>query len=84
MTRKDLIEIVDEVYPDGMVGLYFHEPYGCHGDTLASFVARKLCETFDEGATKEQQLTEAIRVLSTAARELQDVIDALVEQQEKP
>ena len=73
MKLKTLIEIANKAYPDGMVGLYFDEPDGHHGDTLAKFISRELTETFDETASDEVQLETARRVMLTAANEISSV-----------
>jgi len=76
MKLDKIIDIADKVYPDGMVGLYFQEEKD-HGDTLAQFIAIELKETYDKNAKTEDQLTEAVRVMDTAIRELTSVRDAL-------
>jgi len=78
MDLNKLIEIVDEGYPDGLVKASFEEgDEGSLGDTLALFIAREVKDTFDEGATDEAQVAEAIRVMEMARRELGDVLVAL-------
>ena len=53
------------------------EQRGLVGDTLAEFIAVELAETYDEAATDEEQLDEAVRVMSRAADDVQAVADAL-------
>lgn len=77
MTLKELIDIVDEAYPDGVVGQCHADPAGDHGDTLAKFVEVELRETFDPDVGTRDQLVEALRVMETARDELQGVVDAL-------
>jgi hypothetical protein len=74
---KELIAIVDDAYPDGLVGQWFDEPEGHHGDTLAKVIAIELKETFEPKATSGEQIAEAIRVMSVAWRKLDYVIEAL-------
>lgn len=75
MTLKEIINVADRVYPDGLVGDCHREPEEDHGDTLAKFIAVELKETYDEKATDIEQLVEALRAMKTAARELQSVVD---------
>ena len=77
MTLEDIIGIADEAYPDGLVGQYFREPEGKHGDTLAKFMAVELRETYDGNVPDADQLDTASRAMETAARELQNVADVL-------
>ncbi len=51
------------------------------GDTLALFVVRELAETFDAEAGEEEQIAEAIRVLSRARRDLDNIVSALEKRQ---
>ena len=77
MELKKLVDIVDEAYPDGLVGLYFQGPEGKHGDTLAKFIASELKDTFNAEATDKEQLTTAAHQMRIACQELQGVVDAL-------
>lgn len=79
MTLVELIHIVSDAYPDGLVEDYFREPEGGHGDGLAKFVASEIAETFDPEAPTALQLSEAQRVMDTAANDLNNVCDALTE-----
>lgn len=91
MTLKKIIDIADKTYPDGLIGLYFNEKTGRakkttspgYGDGLARFICMELCETYDKDASDEKQLAEAIRVMETAQREVQDVVTALHKTQER-
>jgi hypothetical protein len=47
------------------------------GDGLAEFIASELEETFDEEASDDKQLEEAIRVMEIARKDLRNVIEAL-------
>ena len=44
------------------------------GDTLAEFIVRELCDTFDAKASTGEQVTEAVRVLNRAKEDLAAVI----------
>ena len=79
MTLNDLIKIVDEVYPDGMVGLYHKNPGRNHGDTLAKFLAAELKETFSPDRSDAEQLSTAESKVYTAVNDLQNVRDALMD-----
>lgn len=76
MTLEQIIAIVNDVYDDGLVGLYHDEPTGDHGDTLAKFIAIELRETYEAEATDSEQLWEAQRVMLSAYEELGKVVDA--------
>ncbi len=84
MTKLKLMQIANEAYPDGFIANYFNSKTGDHtkhhkGDSLAYFIASELDETFNPEATKEEQLNEAIRVMTNARDDLQLVIDHLRE-----
>lgn len=72
-----IIKIVDEAYPDGLVGQYHAKPTREHGDGLARFIAIELKETFDAKATDLEQLTEAYNKMKSAYDELGAVVSAL-------
>lgn len=75
MTLKEIINVADRVYPDGLVGDYRRKPDEDHGDGLAKFIAIELKETYDEKATDTEQLVEALRAMKAASRELRAVTD---------
>ena len=83
MTLNDLIRAAASGYPDAMVLEYWdfegakpqNNPDG--GDTLARFVALELVETFDSETTDEEQISEAVRVLTRAVDDLQSVIGGI-------
>ena len=75
MTLKQIIDIADEMYPDGLVGDCFRDPDTDHGDGLAKFIAVELKDTYDESATDTEQLVAASKAMRTALRELQAVSD---------
>lgn len=79
MTVDEILEIADQVYPDGIIGLYAADPDGEHGDTLAQFIVREISQTYDESMTDEEQLYEAERVMHTAADEVSAVQQALLD-----
>lgn len=83
MKMNDLIRRAASGYPDAQVLEYWDfatgkprsNPQG--GDTLAHFVALELAETFDPDASEEDQVSEAVRAIDRATRDLQSVICAL-------
>jgi hypothetical protein len=79
MTLGKLIDIIDEAYGEDRVKLYFEDPDGAHGDSLARFIAIEIRETYDPSAATEKQIEEAMRCMSSARGQLEDVIKALVE-----
>ena len=82
MTLSDLIHIANEHYDDGWLAAHFDfntnkAEEDSAGDTLALFVVRELVDTYDADASDEDQLREAIRVMESAARQLQVVASGL-------
>lgn len=71
---KDIIQIADRVYPDGLVGQAAKRKKV--GDGLAEFIYRELKETFDPKASALDQVNEAKRVMETAVRETSAVAQA--------
>ncbi len=49
------------------------------GDGLAGFIVTELAETFDDTATDEEELTEAVRVIERARTDFDNIIAALEE-----
>lgn len=79
-TMQKLLKIVDDAYPDGMIGMYVDLKTGetidgC-GDTLAQFVARETVEVGAEGTLEERRIAVA-NALRTAVSELEQVIHSL-------
>lgn len=77
MKLKDLIAIINEKYPDGLVQQYFEKPNGDNGDGLAAFIVHEIKETFAEKAPDKTQLREAVRVLQNARDEFSPIIEEL-------
>lgn len=74
MTLDKIIEIASAAYDpeDPLVQIAYET--GCEvGDTLASFIAIELAETYDAKASDAEQLEEARRVMCRARREVQAV-----------
>jgi len=82
MKLNELIHQAAAAYPDAQLLEYWdgqravHNPAG--GDTLAEFIVKELCDTFDADATEAEQRAEGTRVLRRAVSELQSVITALL------
>ena len=82
MTLNQLIRAASDAYPEDHI-------WQCHigaddaGDMLAKFIHSELTETFNEEASDEKQLEEAIRVMETAREELHMVIDRFLSLQLK-
>lgn len=77
MTLDEILAVADAAYPDGLVAAAADDMDV--GDTLAEFIFRELQDTYDAGASDEQQLAEAVRVMATAREELEAVEEALRE-----
>lgn len=81
MKLNELMARASAGYPDGLE-MFYDEESGeplkdASGDTLAKFVVIEISETFDPDCTDEEQVEEAIRVMSKGVEELQSVVDAL-------
>ena len=75
MKLAELIQIVDEAYPDGLVARA-HKGEDV-GDTLALFIVRELADIYDPDASDAEQTAGACRAMGTAIDELQAVCNAL-------
>lgn len=76
MTPKQLLDVANNAYPDGYLANYYDDagqPMASTGDKLAQFVVQELVETFDPGATDQQQLEKGERVLARAVNDLRRV-----------
>lgn len=82
MDINTLMRTAADGYPDGFTDMYWDYDNQCvnengNGDTLAQFIVVELSETFDEDATEEAQLEDAMHVLSNAVDSVEDVRDTL-------
>ena len=83
MTLNQLVCRAASAYPEAFVMEYWNQasekprsnPDG--GDTLAEFVALELYESFDPEAGDDEQLATAVKVMQSAADDLQAVAHAL-------
>jgi len=82
MKLVDLLNKASAGYDDDFLSEYFDTDTGDlkegHGDTLAEFIVVELTETFDSDGDDEDQMSEAVRVMERAKRDLEDVITALL------
>jgi hypothetical protein len=78
MKLNDLIHKAAAGYPDARLLAYWDGrqavPNPVGGDTLAEFIVRELCDTFDAKAGTAEQVAEAVRVLNRAKADLDAVI----------
>ena len=83
MTLNQLVCRAASAYPDAFVLSYWDpekeepKPNPGGGDTLAEFVALELYESFDHDADDDDQLATAVKVMQSAADDLQAVAHAL-------
>lgn len=77
MTFMELIEKIDDSYPDGRIKAYAEDRDGAHGDTFARAIAIELEETFDADSSDEAQWETAFDAMETVQREIGDVVDRL-------
>ena len=85
---NEIITVASSAYSDNYIAdMYWdfdksqpkHNEEG--GDSLAEFIAIEIADTYDESASDDDQLGEAIRVVETASRQLSDVAEALYAEQ---
>lgn len=83
MTLNQLVCRAASAYPEAFV-LRFWDPLNeepkadLHaGDTLAEFVARELYESYDAEAGDDEQIATAVKVMQSAADDLQAITHAL-------
>jgi hypothetical protein len=83
MTLNQLVCRAASAYPEAFVMEYWSQAsekpmaYPEGGDTLAEFIARELYESFDPEAGDDEQLATAVKVMQSAADDLQAVAHAL-------
>ena len=77
MEFDQLINRVNDLYPDGMIQRYYKQPKRNHGDTLAKFTVLELHDTFDPDAPDEVQVQNARRAMIAASRELLNIAEGL-------
>lgn len=83
MTLNQLVCRAASAYPEAFVMEYWNQasekprPNPDGGDTLAEFVALELYESFDPEAVDDEQLATAVKVMQSAADDLQAVAHAL-------
>jgi hypothetical protein len=82
MKLVELLNGANTAYPDGELAEYYDEltgqfDYEASGDTLAEFIVSELTASYDEAASDERQLAEAIRTMETARHDLDGVVGAL-------
>ena len=81
MKLNELIQKAAAAYPEARLLAYWDgrravsNPVG--GDTLAEFIVRELCDTFDAKADTPTQVAEAVRVLSRAKADVAEIITIL-------
>jgi hypothetical protein len=78
ISLAELLKAADKYYPESYLSSFFDPATGAlrsgSGDSLAKFIVRELRENFDEESSRSQQVTEAIRVLERARRDIQGAI----------
>jgi hypothetical protein len=82
MKRVDLMKAANRYYPDGYLSFYFDEDGNVvdgEGDSLAKFIVIEIYETYDEKASDEKQVAQAIHVLKNGIRDLEDAIAGIAE-----
>jgi hypothetical protein len=78
LTLNEIIDIANTAYPDNHIRLNYNPTSppatkNIHGDGLANFIVRELCDTHEPSASSKNQLIEAHRVMNMARRELESI-----------
>lgn len=73
-----LVKIADKAYDDDGALVYAYKRNPVH-DKLATFVVDEIEDTYASDHTREEQLTEAARVIGRARAELEDIENAFNE-----
>lgn len=81
ITLADVIRVADRGYPDSLVMQAHLE--GDVGDTLATFIAREIEDSFDLEDVADNAYHYAADILIRAKQQLEDVIDALRDEARK-
>lgn len=76
MTLEAILEIAATGYPDPDIFRTAAKLNEDVGDTLALFLAREIRDTYDADASNKEQITEALRALCVAERDVKSVIKA--------
>ena len=88
LTLSELLNIANKGYPDNELAIFFDPITGGKnrtaideevGDGLAKFIVIELIETFDEKASREDQLDQAVHTMENASDEILGVINVLLE-----
>lgn len=80
LTKFALLRIADKAYEND--GIILRAAAGKEvGDDLARFIANELVETFDSGATRQDQLEASWAVMNRARRQMNRVMMAFFDQQ---
>jgi len=74
---EQIIRAADQGYGDGLVLQSYKNPRKFCGDTLAKFVAIELKDTFDPDLSPKEQVAEAVRAMSVARTDIENVIEEL-------
>ena len=84
MDVKEILDIANTGYPDSFLEKHYNDKGELlpneWGDTLARFVVVEIIGTYDDNLTDEEQLEEAIRVISGGESDLNQVCEALREE----
>lgn len=81
MRLKELLEIANDAYPDGLIAEAAKAAPGGSGDSLAEFIFTELKETFDPKLSSSNQLADALSAMQNAMDELREVYIALCHRQ---
>jgi hypothetical protein len=83
MKLSQIMQRAAQAYPDEYILRFYDEQRECAvpcegaGDSLASFIAWELYETYDPEVGDDEQIKTAVDVIQNAANELQGVVRAL-------
>jgi hypothetical protein len=78
-TLNQLMKLVSNAYPDDVVWLYYKDPDGDYGDTLAKFVAIECREVADRSVYQDfAAIADDMDIADKVLSDLQDKIYAFM------
>ncbi len=77
MKPADIIVIVNEAYPDGLIDRVWNSRRNQHIDSLAEFIVGEIASNCDEAMSESVQLDAAIAALRRAQERVSAVLGAL-------
>lgn len=88
MTKLELMQVANKGYPDGALSEHYDDngnfvASSMSGDGLAAYVVAELSDVYDKDESTKRQLQFALRAMRRSVRDLEDVIVALEEEEQR-